>query len=135
MTEVSDIRAALATRVETTGLRYHRGLDPGKIDPPAFLLRRVSTSYDSTMGRGSDDYTFTVTVLLAAADPRVSEDALDEYLASSGTKSIKAAVEAAALGSGVDFARVATADGDTIREYQGVRYLGADFTVEVTADG
>lgn len=134
MATIAGIRDGLRTRLETiSGLRVHDTV-PGQINPPAAIVRRRRTDYDSTMARGSDDYEFVVTVFVQlASDPKAQDD-LDAYLDGAGVKSVKAAVEGdASLGGEVDFARVRQADADQVLEFAGVGYLGVDFIVDVTA--
>lgn len=136
MASISAIRDGLKTRLETiSGLRAHDTV-PGQINPPAAVVRRRQINFDSTMARGSDDFLFTITLLIQFGENRNAQNQLDAYLAGSGTLSIKAAIEGEqTLGGVVDFARVAQAGEDALMEYNGVEYLSVDFTVEVTADG
>lgn len=136
MTSVTAIKDGLATRLATiTGLRVH-ATPPGTIHPPAAVIRRAQTRYDSTMARGSDDHSFVITVFVSLASDAYAQDALDAYLATSGSSSIKAAIEGEdTLGSTVHFTRVASAEEDRTVEYNGVVYVAADWIVEVTASG
>lgn len=136
MTSVSAIRDGIKDRLTLiSGLQAHDTV-PGNITPPAAVVRRRQTSFDSTMARGSDDYQFTVTLLVSQASWEHGQDNLDDYLASSGSLSIKATIEGdMSLGGTVDFVRVASAGEDSIVEYNGVPYIAVDFTLEVTADG
>lgn len=130
---VSDIRDRLKTRLETIpGLRVHDTV-PSQINPPVAVIRRRRIDFDSTMARGSDDFIFVVSLFVQLASDPHAQDALDEYLAGTGTKSVKAAIEGAALGGDVDFARVTTAEEDGIIEYAGGSFLAVDFLVDVTA--
>lgn len=138
MASVTTIRDALRTRLRTiSGLRVP-DRPPGEISPPTAIVRGPAIDYDSTMSRGSDDFTFTVTLLVSRAWDRAAEDQLDAYLAGSGSSSIKATLEAAPAGLGessVDFVRVAsTTEPDSI-PVGDIDYFGVEFTVEVTADG
>lgn len=133
MTAITAIRDGLKARLETIpGLRAHDTV-PGQINPPAAVVRRTSIAFDATMGRGSDDLTFVVTLFVQVGNDRTAQDALDGYLATSGATSIKAAVEGEeTLGGIVSFARVASAGEDVLVEYAGVQYLSVDFVIEVT---
>lgn len=136
MTLVSAIRDGIKTQLATiSGLTAHSTV-PGSIFPPAAIVRRRQTSFDSTMARGSDDYQFTVTLLVSQGSWTHGQDNLDTYLASSGSSSIKAAIEGdVSLGGVVDFARVSSAGEDGLMTYNGTEYVAVDFTVEVTASG
>lgn len=136
MTSVSAIRDGIKTRLSTiNGLRAHDTV-PEDIATPAAIVRRRQTSFDSTMARGSDDFQFSVTLLVSLDSWRAGQDVLDAYLATSGGSSIKAAVEGdVSLGGTVHFVRVASAGEDGPVEYNGATYYAVDFTLEVTADG
>lgn len=136
MTSVTAIKDGLAARLATiSGLRVH-ATPPGAINPPAAVIRRAQTRYDSTMARGSDDHAFVVTVFVSLASDAAAQDQLDAYLATSGASSIKAAIEGEdTLGGIVHFARVVSAEEDRTLEYGGVVYVAVDWIVEVTASG
>lgn len=138
MASVTTIRDALRTRLRTiSGLRVP-DRPPGEISPPTAIVTGPSINYDSTMSRGSDDFTFTVTLLVSRAWDRAAEDQLDAYLAGSGSGSIKATLEATPAGLGestVDFVRVTSSTEPDMIEVGQVEYLGVQFTVDVTADG
>lgn len=106
----------------------------GSIVPPAAIVAPLSISFDSTMGRGSDDFLFAVTVFVSDAWSRTAQDALDAYCDSTGAKSIKAAFEADQdLNGVVHFARVAEMRDYGAVTYAGIQYIGAEFVIEVTA--
>lgn len=138
MASVTAIRDGIRTRLRTiTGLRVPDRM-PAEISPPSALVTGPTISYDSTMARGSDDFTFTVLVLVSRAWDRVAEDQLDSYLAGSGASSIKATLETAPadLGvAGVDFVRVSGADEPATFQFGDLSYFGSKITVNVTADG
>jgi hypothetical protein len=81
---------------------------------------------------GEDDLTFAVTVMVSWADQETAQETLDEYLASTGAKSIKAAIDAdPTLGDIVDFAHATLVEDERITAFYGVDYLAADIIVEV----
>lgn len=131
MTDVQGIREAIQTRLATIdGLRAH-AIVPSSIVAPAAVVRRQATIFDSTMGGESDDLTFAVTVFVEWTNERVAQQALDAYLDSTGTKSIKAAIEGdATLDGTVGYARVTSVDEDRVAEWDNVKYLAADLIVE-----
>jgi hypothetical protein len=128
------IRDGLATRLATiTGLTAYDHV-PGQINAPAATVSRRVTRFDSVMARGADDFEYVVRVLVSNADPKVAQEQMSEYLAGSGGKSIKAAIEGdQTLGGVVDFARVREANEEGIAQVGEVDYLAVDFVVEVTA--
>jgi hypothetical protein len=135
MAGVSAIRDGLKTRLATiVGLNAYDTV-PGTLTVPAAIVEpdEPVIVFDSTMGRGSDDLYFTVLVLVQIGTVRAAQDALDAYLAGSGTGSVKAAVEGdMSLGGVVSFARVARADGYATYKFNGVDYAGVRFRIEVT---
>lgn len=136
MASFSALRSGLATRLATiTGLNVYAN-PVGLINPPAALVIPAGDflHFDATMGRGSDNFTFTIRLLVAETVADLGQDALDAYLAGSGASSIKAAIEAGTTLAGIaSFAVVTGAGGYGGYEYGGIDYLGVDFSVEVTA--
>lgn len=137
MASITALKTGLAARLDTiTGLSGYTEANPGDVNVPAYVIRRGQVSFDSTMARGSDDFVFVVTLVVGLADEKVAEDAMDPYLAGSGAKSVKAAIEGEqTLGGVAHFARVISASEDLEVTISGAAYLGVDFTVGVTADG
>jgi hypothetical protein len=136
MASVSAIRDGLRARLATiSGLRAYARLQ-GDIEVPGAVVVPSGGTYDSTMGRGSDDMVFEVRLAVSRADDRTAQELLDQYLAGAGAKSVKAAIEAdKTLGGVVDFARVAGWDDYGDVTVAGVQYFGTTLTVEVTASG
>lgn len=137
-----EIREGLATNLRTiAGLRVSEWVI-GDINPPAAVIvpgdpsrkNVYAINYDCTMGRGSDDYIFTVLLMVGNKVERASQEALDEYLAGAGAKSVKAAIESEpTLGGAAHFVNVTGVRDYGIVEYGGQKYVGAEFLVEVTA--
>lgn len=135
MASVTSIRNGLATRLNTiTGLTAH-AVVKGQIVPPAAVIELETINFDATMGRGSDDFVFTVKLLVSASATPDAQAKLDGYLAGSGaTTTVRGAVDADDTLSGVvHFARVATVRQYGLIEYAGVQYVGCEFLIEVTA--
>lgn len=134
MATVSAIRDGIKARLATIdGLNTYDTAPDQVLAPAAVVIPgKPAVSYDSTMARGSDDYRFTIQLLVSKQIDHDAQDKLDGYLDASGATSVKAAVDGT-LGGTVDFARVATADDYGLTEWNGITYLGARFTVEVTA--
>lgn len=136
MATITGLRTALATNLDTiTGLRTH-ATAPGQIASPAAVIHLEQVDYDSAMGRGLDEYTFSVRVYVSAANDRKSQDNLDAYLASSGAGSVKAAIESdRTLGGAACDVRVTAASGYALYQYAGSDYLAAEWSVTVYATG
>lgn len=106
---------------------------PASIFPPAATVSLPEVSYDSTMGRGCDDATFTVLVLVSRADAESARDEIVAYMAGSGSKSVKAAIEGdVTLGGAADTTRVVSAAPVSVT-LGGVDYIAAEFVINVVA--
>lgn len=134
MASVPAIRDGLKTRLETiSGLRAYDTV-PGDVVVPAAVVAPAPgefLQYDSTQCRGSDDFTFVVLLLVSLDSARGGQDALDAYLAGSGTSSVKTAIEGASLGGGAAFATVTAARNYGTSTFAGVQYYSVEFVVEV----
>lgn len=136
MADLKQVRDAIADRFsEITGLTGLKKV-PGEITPPAALVLLDGVTFDTTMQRGSDEYEFVGLVLVSRGSERAGQDALYDYMAGSGDRSVKAAFEAdPTLGGLVFDARVSEirAPGDTT--IGAVTYYGAPFVIVVSASG
>jgi len=111
-------------------------------DTPCLFVQPGELIFDKTFQRGVDSLSVTVVVYVSRADDIDSQIQLDAYTAGAGPSSVKAAIEAArgapgqlALSGACDDLRVVS-----VRSYQWfvhgeVKYLGAQFTVEVIGSG
>lgn len=134
MTSVTDLKAGLATNLATiTGMRSSSQI-PEQPQPPVAIITLNSVNYDTTFGRGMDEYSFTVTVVVSRADGRNAQNLLDQYVASSGTLSVKSAIELdRSLGGKANDCRVtglSTYGNLTIGE---TNYLAGEWSVTVFA--
>lgn len=123
----------LGARLATiSGLRVKDYLADA-VAPPTAVVAIEAIAYDATMARGLDGGTFLVHVLVAKASDRAARDNLDGYLASSGAKSVKAAIEAdPTLGAAAQSTRVQSA-AVSVMTVAAIDYLAATFTVDVIA--
>lgn len=93
-----------------------------------------SIQFDTSFGRGLDEYEFTVMVIVGKVDDRSSQARLDAFCDPSGAISIKQAVEAdRTLGGAAQTLQVTQ-----MRNYQQLSagdttYLAAEFVVRVYA--
>ena len=111
MASLSSIRTGLSTRLATiSGLSVYSYV-PDSIEPPTAVVGVMSSvDYDSTMSRGSDMYEIPLYLYVSRVDAELSQDSLDEFLAGSGSSSIKQAIEGdTTLGGVVSSARVVEA--------------------------
>ena len=136
MALLTSIRDGLKTNLETiAGLTAYEYV-PDFIDPPIALVAPLNTlNYDSTMARGADTYEIPVIVYISRIDAQTAQDEVDNYLASTGTTSVKAAIESdPTLGGAAMSVRVISAsDYGEYEVTQGTSFLGVTFNVEVIA--
>jgi hypothetical protein len=104
--------------------------------PPCAYVQDGPVNYDASMGRGHDDWTFTVFVLVGMVSDIGSQMKLDSLRKSHGDMSVKALIEAdRTLGGACIQARVPDVSGSRIYTLEGPPVLGAEWTVLVMADG
>jgi hypothetical protein len=129
MLDLNAAMDAIGARLLTIGgLRvYDYAAD--QIAAPGGVVGLPEVAYDVTKARGTDFAVFTVHVLVSKVSDRASRDALSQYLAGTGAKSVKAAIDGT-LGGAVHHARVASAAARTV-PVAGVDYLAAVFQIEV----
>lgn len=105
---------------------------PNSAQPPfAFVNLPEEIDYDLTFGRGFDRMTLEVYLAVSKQVDRACRDELVAYVSGTGTKSVKLAIETAAvpIGSSV---RVMSAEFATIALASGV-YAGVTFKLDVAA--
>ena len=126
-----ELAAALKT---ITGLRVPAwGVET--IQPPAAVIALPERiNYDATYGRGSDRIPdLAVVVLVGKPDQRTARKTIAAYADGSGTKSVKAKLEAYTYTT-CDSVTVVWAEFDTAR-YAGTDYLAAIFHLDITGKG
>jgi hypothetical protein len=134
MANVKAIRVALATRLSTTGLNVH-AIAPGQVIPPCAVIipNRPAVNYGITMD-GETQVNLLAVVLVSAANDASGQDVIDDYVSTSGTKSINAAVQAdPTLGGAVEFTVVLQVMTYGLTEYAGQQYMGCSFLIQVGA--
>ena len=135
MASVAELRTGLATNLATiTGLRTS-DFQPDSISPPIAIVFPVSVNYDETFHRGMQTYTFAVQVIVGRVSERSGQSTLDSYCSSTGTNSIKLAIESDKTLNGKAFDLRVT----DMRNYGEltvgeVNYLSAEFVVLCYAD-
>lgn len=93
MANISALRSGIATNLSTiSGLRVTDTI-PDQINPPQAILSLSGVSFDKAMHKGLTQYTFTLTVIVARQSERTGQAKLDSYVQSTGSNSIKLAVE------------------------------------------
>ena len=135
MASISELRAGIKTNLATiNGLRVS-DFQPDNINPPVAIVFPVSLNFDETFHRGMQTYTFAVQVIVGRQSERSGQNSIDAYCSSTGTNSIKLAIESDKTLSGKAFDLRVT----DMRNYGElivgeVNYLSAEFVVLCYAD-
>lgn len=134
MASISDLRSGIATNLATiSGLRVSAEM-PDNPNPPIAIVSFDDAEYDLDFNRGMSQYNFTVTVIVGRAAERSGQRALDAYCASTGSSSIKLAVESNRTLSGVAYdTRVSQLSSYGSITVGDTTYLAAEFDVQCYA--
>jgi hypothetical protein len=135
MALISEIRTGLATNLATvTGLRTTATI-PDNPNPPIALISPNSVQFDDVFKRGMQTYSFNVLLIVGRADERSAQNSLDAHCASTGSSSIKLAIESdRSLGGKVFDTRVTEMRNYGQLSIGEVIYLSAEFSVICYAD-
>jgi hypothetical protein len=135
MASISELRAGIKTNLATiSGLRVS-DFQPDNINPPVAIVFPISLNYDETFHRGMQTYTFAVQVIVGRVSERTGQNSIDAYCSSTGSNSIKLAIESDKTLAGKAFDLRVT----DMRNYGEllvgeVNYLSAEFVVLCYAD-
>jgi hypothetical protein len=135
MASISELRAGIKTNLATiSGLRVS-DFQPDNINPPVAIVFPIGVNYDETFQRGMQTYTFSVQVIVGRQSERSGQNSIDAYCSSTGTSSIKLAIESNKTLGGKAFDTRVT----DMRNYGEllvgeVNYLSAEFVVLCYAD-
>jgi hypothetical protein len=103
MASVSALREGIATNLSTiVGLRVSSFV-PDNPNPPMAVISPQNIEYHKSFANGLNTYNFTVAVFVARVSERTAQNSLDAYCASSGSSSIKSAIESDRTLSGLCF--------------------------------
>lgn len=110
----SAVRNGLKANIATIrGIRIY-DLIPDVIVPPCAIVGQLDLTFDLNNSRGLDQANVDVFIIVQRFSERTGQDALDKYLAGSGTESIKAAIESdLTLGGACNTLRVTSAESGT----------------------
>jgi hypothetical protein len=135
MATLSELRSEIATQLANiTGLRTN-SIVPDTIQPPIAIVEPTSVNYDKTMARGLDEFNFKVTVIVGRPDVRTGQNAIDAYISSTGSSSIKQVLESnRTLGGKCNDLRVTNLSSYGSITYGDTTYLAAEFAVVVYAN-
>ncbi len=130
MSSVAELREGIATNLRTiSGLRAVATV-PDNPTPPIAIIYPQNIEYDETFNRGLQTYTFRVVVVVGRVDERSAQNRLDSFVASTGSNSVKLAIESDKTLNGKAFdTRVTTMTNYGSIDISEVVYLSAEFTV------
>lgn len=130
---ISNVRDGIKTRLATiSGLRTYSEVPDAVNVPCAIVGIPTEIKFDFTLNRSNDQALFPVRIMVGKATDRVAQRNLDVYLQSSGSSSIKTAIEAESSLSGTaNTVMVERVLGIGVYNINGVDYLGAEFQVRV----
>jgi hypothetical protein len=116
------------------GLRVH-AYEEKSVSPPAALVGLPNTiDFDKTYGRGMDEATLEVTLLVSeVGGARVARNAIAPYADGTGPMSVKQALERRNY-TACDSVTVRSARFDVVT-IAGTRYLAVIFTLYITGQG
>jgi len=135
MASISELRTGIKNNLATIpGLRVS-DFQPDNINPPVAIVFPISVNYDDTFQRGMQTYTFSVQVIVGRVSERSGQSSIDAYISSTGSNSIKLAIESNKTLGGKAFDLRVT----DMRNYGEllvgeVNYLSAEFVVLCYAD-
>jgi hypothetical protein len=101
MASISQIRDGIATNLTAIGGLRTTTTVPDNPQPPVAIIQPTSIEYDRAFRNGLDLYNFTVTLIVGRPSERTAQNLLDLYCASTGSSSVKLAIESNRTLSGV----------------------------------
>jgi hypothetical protein len=132
---ISNIRAGLGTNLATiSGLRVATEI-PDNPSPPIAVIQLQSIGYDGAMAKGMTTYNFLISVIVGRPAEREAQRRLDAYASSTGSQSIKLAVESdKSLNNAAYDVRVSDMTNIGAVLLGEATYLAADFVCTVYAN-
>jgi hypothetical protein len=131
---LEQIRQGIATNLSTiSGLRTSWFV-PDNPSPPIAIVVPERVDYDVSFARGSDTYALNVLIIGGRINERAAQSSLDSFLDSTGTASVKTAIESdKTLGGAAHSLRVADWSGYGPLAIGDAQYLTVTFRVTVNA--
>ena len=132
---ISQVSDGLAARLATiSGLRT-ASVIPDQPNPPVAVVQINNVSYDTAFKGGLTTYSYIVSVIVGRVTERQAQDRLDAFSSTSGTQSVKEAIEGdKSLGGIVADTRVVEMTGVSAVLLGEATYLAANFAVTVYAE-
>lgn len=130
---IATIRGAIVDALEGIAGWNVQPYYTDQIVAPQMSVGRLTVAYDIAMGRGGDEYIFTVTAYVSRSAIDVQQALLDQLCEPSGSTSLKTVLETAAVtaAAGADYIRVRSCEGIDGTTVGLADYLIEEFTVEV----
>ena len=127
----STVRSGLKTRLATiAGLKCYDFI-PDSINVPGAVVGQLDLNFDATFNRGFDNATCTILLIVGRMSESAGQTKLDGYLASTGSTSVKAAIEGdVTLGGAVQTLRVTNATAGSV-QVASTDYLAYRYNVEL----
>jgi len=114
MIDISGVRKALKTNLQTIPTLRIYDLIPDVIVPPCAVVGQLDFTFDVDNARGLDQASVDIFVIVQRFSEQAAQDKLDLLLAGTGNKSIKTALETdRTLGGLVNTLRVLSAESGT----------------------
>lgn len=108
--------------------------------PPTIWVARIDIAFDKSFGsrlagqKYTDEYTATVQAMTDFTDPQRGQELLDQFMAGSGTYSVKDALEAdRTLGGAADGIWVNEATGPSLNTFQTFSLLLSEWSVTIVS--
>lgn len=136
---INDVSAEVGDKIigAEVGLRV-LPWDANKINPPGVIFALPTEyAFDKTYGRGSDEFTLPIIVLVGKTDARNARLHLGEYLNGSGAKSLKSIVDSSKTNTYTSCDTVRVQQVSDIGAYVAgaITYLGATLDTRITGKG
>lgn len=131
---ITDLRNGLATNLATiSGLRTAAEI-PDNPSPPVAVVQLQNVAYDGAFQKGMTTYNFIVSVIVGRVAEREAQRRLDAFVSSTGSSSIKLAIESDRTldGAAYDVRAVEMTNIGAVLLGEAT-YLAADFAVTVYA--
>tara|TARA_B100000524_G_scaffold344143_1_gene241046 strand:- start:254 stop:664 length:411 start_codon:yes stop_codon:yes gene_type:complete len=134
MATLTELRSGIATNISNNiTIVDVFAYVPDRAEPPLAVVGVLDTlEYDTTMARGSDKYLIPVRLFVANVDGQDSQETLDQFIKTSGSNSMKSAIESdLTLGGVASSVRVTEVRDYGAFELNNTNLLGVEFVVEV----
>lgn len=134
--DINNVRAGIVANAKTISGLNGLPFPPDNGAEPLFWVGEGVHTYDTAMSSGQDQVTFECWVAVTKADDEAAHKLVNEYLAGSGSRSLRVALRSdRQLGNSASDIRLVSANGPMPVTLGGETLLGAQLTVWVTGRG